>query len=61
MGEDLQKLLAKLERAKFAGELHLRFEAGQVASAELIHLLALSELSRELVTIEDEKEFELKP
>ncbi len=57
----LQPLLDKLEKAKFTGELHLRFEAGQMASAELIHLLPFSELGRELITVEPEKEFTLKP
>ncbi len=31
--ESLQPLLDKLERAKFTGELRLRWESGQVASA----------------------------
>ena len=61
MSETLQPLLDKLGKAKFTGELHLRYESGQVASAELIHFLPLSELGRELVTIEPEKEFILKP
>lgn len=61
MAENLQKLLYKLEKAKFAGELHLRFEAGQVASAELRHYIAASEFTAELPCIDPEKEFELKP
>jgi len=54
-------LLEKLARAKFTGELHLRIECGQVASARLEHSLAFSELERELPTLEPETEFALKP
>jgi hypothetical protein len=60
MSEHLKPLFEKLEKARFTGTLSLRFESGQVASAELIHLLPFSELSRELVTVEPEEEFTLK-
>jgi hypothetical protein len=54
-------LFAKLKKAKFSGTLELRFEAGQVASATLIHSLAFSELGRALPVLEPEKGFALKP
>jgi len=59
--DQLQPLFDKLEKAQFTGDLHLRFESGQVTSAELIHFLPFSELGRELVTVEPEKESSLKP
>jgi hypothetical protein len=61
MGEEIDKLLEKLQKARFSGELRLRLESGEIASAKLIHLLALSELSGEIPLIEPEKEFTLKP
>jgi hypothetical protein len=52
--EPLERLLEKLKAAKFTGELHLRFEAGEVASAKLEHFLPISEIERVLPTIEPE-------
>ena len=54
MSETLKALLDKLEKAKFTGKLTLRFEVGQVASAELVHFLPFSELERTLPTVEKE-------
>jgi hypothetical protein len=54
-------LLEKLNAARFAGVLELRFEGGQVASAKLTHFLPFSELSRKLPGIEPETEFKLTP
>jgi hypothetical protein len=59
METDLDKLLSKLEKARFTGELHLRFESGEIAGAVLEHHLPFSELKRELPTLEEE--FQLKP
>ncbi len=58
--DKLQPLLTKLEASHFTGTLELRFEVGQVSSATLIHFLPFSELNKELLTIEPEKEFALK-
>ena len=58
---EIRPLLEKLKTARFSGELHLRLGSGEIASAKLIHFLALSELSGEIVTVEPEKEFALKP
>ncbi len=55
MSEILTPLIEKLEKAKFSGELRLRFEAGQVASASLSHFLPFSELGKELPAVEPEK------
>ncbi len=56
MSWNLQPLLDRLARARFTGELRVCFEAGQPASAKLIHSLAYSELRRELPTIDQEQE-----
>jgi hypothetical protein len=58
--KELQPLFEKLARARFTGKLILSFEAGQISSAFLQHYLPLSELRRELPTIE-EVEFTLRP
>ncbi len=59
--DELKTLFEKLAKAKFTGELRLRWESGRVAGAELIHFLPAAELGRELPTVENEKEFTLKP
>jgi hypothetical protein len=61
MSVKFQPLQERLEKAKFTGELYVRFESGQPASVRLTHFLPLEELDRELVTVEPEKEFPLKP
>jgi hypothetical protein len=60
MSEHLKPLFEKLEKARFTGTLSLRFERGEVASAELLHLLPFSQLGRKLVTVVPEEEFTLK-
>ncbi len=55
MIENLEPLLAKLQQARFTGELRLYFDDGQPASAKLIHSLPFSELGRELPTIEEQE------
>ena len=58
-----QVLIQRLEDASFTGELILRFEAGQMAAAELLHCLATSEFaSKPLPGIEGkpQAEFSLK-
>jgi hypothetical protein len=59
---NIKPLIEKLSKAKFTGVLELRFEVGHIASAELRHYLAKTEFKeRELVTLEAENEFSLKP
>jgi hypothetical protein len=60
MSEEITGLLEKLKKARFSGELHLRLESGEIASAKLIHLLPFSELGRELPGVEPQPEFTLK-
>lgn len=50
----LQPLFEKLVKAKFNGRLELRFEAGEIASAELHHFLPASEFQKPLPTVEEE-------
>ena len=57
--EDLGSLFKKLEKANFTRELRLRFESGDVASAELRHSLAFREFRKPLLVIENESS--LKP
>jgi hypothetical protein len=60
MEQRLEPLFDKLKKAKFTGELRLRFEVGQPASAMLIHSLPFSEFERELPTVEPENNDEVK-
>jgi hypothetical protein len=50
----MQQLFDRLAGAKFSGTLHLRFEAGAIASAELRHYLSNKEFTKTLPTIEKE-------
>jgi len=59
--DELRPLLGKLQKSKFTGSLTLRFEGGQVASAELQHYLSKAEFTKPLPTIDEEKGFALKP
>jgi hypothetical protein len=52
MTEALKPLFEKLASSRFTGELHIRFEDGQIESAKLEHFLAFSEFGRELPTID---------
>ena len=61
MSEAIRNLFDKLGKAKFSGELHLRFESGLIESAKLEHFLPFSELGRELPTIEGEAQPSGKP
>lgn len=56
MSEKLNPLLDKLEKAKFTGELHLSFDAGQIQSARISHYLAYSQFKESLPIIEENAE-----
>jgi hypothetical protein len=54
MSETLQPLIAKLEKAKFTGELAVRFYRGEPKDARLTHALATAEFSQPLPLVERE-------
>jgi hypothetical protein len=54
MSETLQSLIDKLERARFTGELAVRFYQGEPKDARLTHCLATAEFAQPLPIVEPE-------